>query len=282
LLNNWDFPKIAQDLIDSGQHFCVVTIVNVSGSSIGKPGFKMIISGDGKIIAGTLGGACPDSVIIEKSLETLRENEPRMVKIFLEDTKDALKGMALNRSDEIHVETFCGGIMDVFIEPFRPGCRVILISSGGKDEVEISVAKLCNMAGFQAVVVDPSPDFSDTRSRKVTSDEIEDGTFKISSDDFVVVLTKGVEDLKVLKMLSRFSPRYIGMLASRKRFENDVKMLTADGMNREFLDSIHSPVGIDIGAVTPFEISLSIMAEIIETIRKTKNIKKETAGRQKP
>ncbi len=281
-MNNWDFPKIAQDLIDSGQHFCVVTIVNVSGSSIGKPGFKMIISGDGKIIAGTLGGACPDSVIIEKSLETLRENEPRMVKIFLEDTKDALKGMALNRSDEIHVETFCGGIMDVFIEPFRPGCRVILISSGGKDEVEISVANLCNMAGFQTVVVDPSPDFSDTSNRRVTSDEIENGTFKISSDDFVVVLTKGVEDLKVLKMLSRFSPRYVGMLASRKRFENDVKMLTADGMNREFLDSIHSPVGIDIGAVTPFEISLSIMAEIIETIRKTKNIKKETAGRQKP
>lgn len=282
MLNNWDFPKIAQDLIDSGQHFCVVTIVNVSGSSIGKPGFRMIISGDGKIIAGTLGGACPDSVLIEKSLEILRENEPRMVKIFLEDTKDALKGMALNRSDEIHVETFCGGIMDVFIEPFRPGRRVILISSGGKDEVEISVANLCNTAGFQTVVVDPSPDFSDTRSRKVTSDKIEDGTFKISSDDFVVVLTKGVEDLKVLKMLSRFSPRYIGMLASRKRFENDVKMLTADGVNREFLDSIHSPVGIDIGAVTPFEISLSIMAEIIETIRKTKNIKKETAGRQKP
>lgn len=281
-MNNWDFPKIAQDLIDSGQHFCVVTIVNVSGSSIGKPGFRMIISGDGKIIAGTLGGACPDSVLIEKSLEILRENEPRMVKIFLEDTKDALKGMALNRSDEIHVETFCGGIMDVFIEPFRPGRRVILISSGGKDEVEISVANLCNTAGFQTVVVDPSPDFSDTRSRKVTSDKIEDGTFKISSDDFVVVLTKGVEDLKVLKMLSRFSPRYIGMLASRKRFENDVKMLTADGVNREFLDSIHSPVGIDIGAVTPFEISLSIMAEIIETIRKTKNIKKETAGRQKP
>ena len=281
-MNNWDFPKIAQDLIDSGQHFCVVTIVNVSGSSIGKPGFRMIISGDGKIIAGTLGGACPDSVIIEKSLEILRKNEPRMVKIFLEDTKDALKGMALNRSDEIHVETFCGGIMDVFIEPFRPGQRAILISSGGRDEVEISLANLCNLAGFQTVVVDPGPEFSDTRSAEVTSDKIEDGTFRISSDDFVVVLTKGVEDLKVLKMLSRFTPRYIGMLASRKRFENDVKMLTADGVNREFLDSIHSPVGIDIGAVTPFEISLSIMAEIIETIRKTENIKKEPADMRKP
>ncbi|MGC8505657.1 MAG: XdhC family protein [Thermoplasmata archaeon] len=278
MLNNWDFPKIAQDLIDAGQPFCVVTIVNVSGSSIGKPGFRMIVSGDGKIIAGTLGGACPDSVIIEKSLDILRKNEPGMVKIFLEDTREALKGIALNRSDEIHVETFCGGIMEVFIEPFRPGHRVILISSGGRDEVEISLVNLCNMAGFQAVVVDSNPDFSDARSINVASDKIEDGSFKISSDDFIVVLTKGAEDLRVLKMLSRFSPRYVGMLASRKRFENDVKMLTSEGVSKDFLDSIHSPVGIDIGAVTPFEISLSIMAEIIENLRKPKNLKKEAGG----
>jgi xanthine dehydrogenase accessory factor len=268
LLNNWDFPKIAQDLIDAGNNFCVVTIVNVSGSSIGRPGFRMIVSEDGKIVAGTLGGACPDSVIIAKSLEVLGRNEPMMVKIYLEDTKEALKGISLNRNDEIHVETFCGGVMEVFIEPFTQRKRAIIMSSGGKDEIEINLVSLLDKAGLQTVLVDPNPEMAASKAIIKTSSDIQNGSFRISQDDFVVVLTKGNEDIRVLKMISLYRPRYVGLLASRKRFDGDIKALRAEGVEQEFMDSIHSPIGLDIGAITPFEIAISIVAEIITDIRK--------------
>ena len=92
-MNNWEFPQIAFDLVKKGEAFVVATVVKVSGSSIGKPGFKEVISSKGEVLYGTLGGACPDSAIVEKAKEVLSTGNARTIKVFLEDPKETIVGM---------------------------------------------------------------------------------------------------------------------------------------------------------------------------------------------
>ncbi|MEM3267782.1 MAG: XdhC family protein, partial [Conexivisphaerales archaeon] len=101
--------------------FAMATIVKTSGSSLGKPGFKVLISKDGRIVYGTLGGVCPESAIAEIALQTMQTGEPRTVKVYLEDTGKALEASIKSKShDEIHVETNCGGMIEVYVEPYMP------------------------------------------------------------------------------------------------------------------------------------------------------------------
>lgn len=109
-------------------------MVATSGSSIAKPGFKEIISESGEIVwGGTLGGACPESVIIDESLSVLRKGgEPKTIRIHLEKTEAAVQALLRKEENEIYVETFCGGgQIEVFLEPYLPRERMIIVAQGG-------------------------------------------------------------------------------------------------------------------------------------------------------
>jgi xanthine dehydrogenase accessory factor len=134
-LNNLEFSGLINQLLAKGEVFVVETVVKVTGSSIGKPSFKEVISSNGDVVYGTLGGACPDSVIVEKAKEVMKSGQAKIVKVFLENTKDALDGLIANREDEIHVETFCGGVMEIFLEPFSARERIVIIAQGGRDDI---------------------------------------------------------------------------------------------------------------------------------------------------
>lgn len=267
-MKNWEFPEFTSELVRKGEAFVVATVVRVSGSSIGKPGFRTVISSDGKVVYGTLGGACPDSVIIEKAREALESGEAKTIKVFLESADEALKGVAINKEDEVHVETFCGGIMDVFLEPFRPSHRLVIIGQGGRDEIEDTLVRLGKMVDMQVVVIDPNPSLDSDPDVLINSIEHPVGEFKFEGDDYVVILTKGANDIPALEALSRSSVRYAGMLASRKRIEADRSILESKGVPETFFESLHAPIGIKIGSVTPAEIALSIMSEITSVRRK--------------
>lgn len=267
-MNNWEFPQVISDLVKKEEPFVVATVVRVSGSSIGKPGFKEVISGAGDVIYGTLGGACPDSAIVDKAKEVLRSGSPRTIKVFLEDAKASLKGMAENKEDEIHVETNCGGIMDIYLEPYRRNERMVLVGHGGRDEIEDSLIALGKSIGMSVTIIDPNPMVSSKPDVIVDPVNTPIAEFDFRDDDYIVVLTKGLRDLQVLEAISKHKVKYIGLLASRKRIKTDFEELAAKGVEKEFLDSIHTPIGLDIGAVTPSEISLSIIAEIVSYRRK--------------
>ena len=267
-LKNWEYPDIISGLVKKGQSFVVATVVRVSGSSIGKPGFRTVISSDGKILYGTLGGACPDSAIIEKAKQVLESGEARTIKVFLESTKEALEGIAINRDDEIHVETFCGGVMDIFMEPFMPSDRLVIIGQGGKDDIENALVKLGKMVDMEVVVIDPNPVLDTKPDVLVNPMNNPVCEFKFSGDDYIVILTKGASDIDALEAASKSGARYVGMLASRKRIKADFEIIEAKGVSRQFMESIHAPIGVDIGSVTPEEIALSIIAQII-SVRRT-------------
>ena len=268
IMKNLDFIKKLHELTDQGVPFAVATVVRIEGSSLGKPGFKAIVTGEA-VLFGSLGGVCPESAIVSTAEKVIESGRPRTVKIFLEEAGRAIAGMAkFGSEDEIYVETFCGGMMEVYVEPYLPSDRLVIIGQGGKDEVEDALVRMGRFLDFEVIVIDRTPVLSEQPDKILTDIKDDLSNFEFKSTDFVVLLTKGAYDIPALLGLSSNHVRYVGMLASRKRIKEDFEQLRAKGVQEDFLGSIHSPIGIDIGAISPEEIALSIAAELISERRR--------------
>jgi xanthine dehydrogenase accessory factor len=251
-----------------GRAYAIATVVRVSGSSLGKPGFKMVVSDRGEIVYGTLGGVCPEGPVISIAGKAIGEEEPRLVKVHLSTAESSLREMSISHSEDvIFVETFCGGTMEIFIDPVLPPRKLVLVGQGGKDDVEEALVKIGRALGFDVWVVDPMPMLETQPDRLITDIDVDLSTIGIGPRDCAVVLTKGERDVKVISELSKARPMYIGLVASRQRAARDFEELRRIGLPESFLASISAPAGIDIGAKTPAEIALSIMAEIVARIR---------------
>ncbi|MEM3800514.1 MAG: XdhC family protein [Thermoplasmatales archaeon] len=265
------FAEAIYNAVKDRKNFVIATVVSTSGSSIGKPGFKEVISEEGEILYGTLGGACPDSVIVEKAKEVLKIGKGKKITIFLENPAEPILGTKKNSEDEIHVETFCGGSMEIFLDPIKRPERLIIIGQGGRDEIEDSLIRLGREIGMSVVLIDPNPQVMEKPDEiyDPVTQKLED--FNFSKGDYVVILTKGLKDIDVLEKLSGKELSYIGLLASRKRIETDISLLRGK-VNDDFIKSLHAPIGLDIGAITPEEIAVSIIGEII-SVRRSHNTK---------
>jgi xanthine dehydrogenase accessory factor len=259
-----EFAKVMNSLVTRGEPFAVATVVKTEGPSIGKPGFKVIISNTGEVLYGTLGGACPESAIVPSAKKTMRTGTPRTVRVYLESVEDAVGAVLKSQSeDEIHVETNCGGTMELYLEPYLPTQRLVIIGQGGKDDVEDALVKLGKSLDFEVVVIDHSPVLSEQPDQLVSDVDFRVDAFEFNDSDSVVVLTKGGRDVEVLQALSKFKLRYVGLMASSRRVGEDVAKLREVGVGERFISGLRAPVGADIGAVSPAEIALSIMAEVV-------------------
>jgi len=259
-----EFAKMIDSLASRGAPFAVATVVKIEGSSLGKPGFKVIISGAGEVLYGTLGGVCPESAIVSAAKMTMRTGAPRIIKVFLEGVDNSVGAVLKSQNeDEVHVETNCGGKMDIYIEPYLPQQRLILIGQGGKDDVEDALVKMGKSLDFNVVVIDHAPVLSEQPDELIKDADYDLGKFPFASMDSVVVLTRGERDVETLVTLSKFKLRYVGMMGSRQRVKEDLAKLREAGAAEEFITSLRAPIGADIGAVTATEIALSIFCEII-------------------
>jgi xanthine dehydrogenase accessory factor len=259
-----EFARIMAQLTERREPFAAATVVKTEGSTIGKPGFKVIISGQGEILYGSLGGACPESALVPVAEKALATGAPRTVKIFLEDVESAVKGVVTSQTDdEIHVETNCGGNMEVYVEPYPAQQRLVIVGQGGKDDVEDATVRLGKMMDFEVVVIDHSPVLSEEPDQLIADPDFKLEKFKFYETDSVLVLTKGLRDAETLTALADKKLRYVGMMASRQRAKEDIDELRRAGAPEAFLASVRTPVGLDMGAVTPAEIALSIVADVV-------------------
>ena len=263
-----DFTHFVDQLAERGEPFAVATVVRIHGSSLGKPGFKAVVSREGRIIFGTIGGVCPESAVAAMSQEAIRTGRARVVTVHLEDARSAVDGTLRNPSpDEVYVETNCGGTMEIYVEPYLPADRLVLIGQGGKDDVEDGLVRMGKTLGFETVVIDHLPVLSEDPDLLITDLDYDLNDFKFKDSDTVIVLTKGERDVPTLEALSKKAVRFVGLLASLQRATEDVEQLRSRGVAPSFLESLHSPVGADIGAVTPEEVVVSIMADVVATKR---------------
>ncbi len=260
------FSKHLSALVARREPFAVATVTKTDGSTLAKPGFKVLITPAGEIAAGTLGGGCPEGPIVEAALEAMRTGNPRVLRVHLVDTETAVGGTVHETNpDEIWVQTNCGGTLEVYVEPMLPTHRLVIVGQGGKDDVEAALVSLAKTLGFETVVVDPNPVLPDPPHELLRESHLDPQRVALSSHDFVVVLTKGERDVAILEALAKTPVRYVGLLASRNRVKQDVEELRRRSVGAEFLAALHAPIGLDIGAKTPEELAVAILGEVIAT-----------------
>lgn len=165
--------------------------------------------------------------------------------------------------DVIRVETNRGGSMEIFIEPHLPQLRLVILGRGGRNEVEDDLVKLGKMTDYEVVVIDHSPQLTEQPDQIISDLGFDLASFEFYGSDAVAVLTHGDGDANVLAILSRASVGYVGLMGSRQRVAGVLDELRKLGVSEQFIQSLHAPIGIDMGSVTPGEIALSIMAEIV-------------------
>ena len=172
--------------------------------------------------------------------------------------------------DAIAVDSKCGGTVKIFMDIVKPDPRLIVIGSG---HIAKPLAEFAYRTGFEVVVVDDAE--TATRERFPTAKEIHAGPFEeeltrvdVKPSDFVAVVhgETGYE-LCALRVMLQRRPAYIGLLGSRNKAAWHKKQLIDEGFSREEVKAIHAPIGLDIGAETPEEIAVSILAEIIKVQR---------------
>jgi xanthine dehydrogenase accessory factor len=253
------------------QKLAIATITKTIGSTLGKPGFKMVITSGGEIVYGTLGGGCPEGPIVRVGLEVIETQKPRVVRVFLEDAKTALGKISISDSgDEVHVETNCGGNMEILIEPYSPRPTLMVFGDTFNSPLERNLVNVGKEIGFKTIEHNPlgacgQPDLA------MANLDLE--SIRVPDAAYVVLVTRGVNDAPLLKHLSKFNLNYIGMVASANRWTATRKELEELGVSKSFIERVHAPAGLDIKSILLEEIAISILAEIIDIRRKAESAK---------
>lgn len=240
------------ELLEKQQTFALATIVDYKGS-VPRRLAKMIVTKDLKT-HGTLGGGCVEGQVAEEAALMLREGHKGVVIKSYDLVEEEFGGVGMN----------CGGKIDVAIELVEPEPRLIIAGSG---HIATALAKLANMLGFELTVIDPMAKKDKfPEAQLVISDFVETSLPKIegSSNMYIVIVTRHKDDMPALKAALRTGATYIGLIGSRRRVLQAFHTLLEEGFTEQQLESVNAPIGLDIGAETPDEIAVSIMAEIIQ------------------
>lgn len=248
------------------EKLAVATITKTFGSTLGKAGFKMLITEKGEIVYGTLGGGCPEGPVVRIGLDVIKNQTTRVVRVFLEDAKTALGKISISdEGDEIHVETNCGGNMEILVEPYSPRPTLMIFGDTFNSPLERTVVNTGREIGFRTIEHNP---LGACGNPELASSTLDIDSIKIPDGAYVILVTRGVNDAPLLKHLSKFKLNYVGVVASRNRWAATRQELEKLGVAREFIERVHSPAGLDISSVLLEEIAVSILAEIIEARRK--------------
>ena len=242
------------DALERGEAAALVTIVSTTGSTPQRVGAKMLVFGDGRIV-GTIGGGCYENDAFWKAKDAITSRKPQLVHYELDDDFAQESGLV------------CGGQMDVYIEPIEPSPELYVIGAG---HVGFQLARAAHEVGFRVHVVDDREKFANSErfpnAAEVVVDDIPAWIAKTSLPQhaYVVIVTRGhTNDLEALRGLASREVRYLGLIGSRAKVARIYEQLVEDGMTPEALKHVHAPIGLDIGAVTPQEIAVSILAEMI-------------------
>jgi xanthine dehydrogenase accessory factor len=167
----------------------------------------------------------------------------------------------------------CGGTLEIFIEPVMPTPQLYLFGAG---HVAASIYKVARIAGFDVTVIDDREEYANRQrfpeARDIFADDFERVCAQLapSESSFIVIVTRGhADDMRVLRwaIKNEVPARFIGMIGSERKFLSIAKEFESEGIAREKLDRVHSPVGLDLGAITPEEIAVSVVAEMIAVRR---------------
>jgi xanthine dehydrogenase accessory factor len=241
-----------------GQKCALATIVDVRGSIPSYESAKLLVREDGSM-TGTIGGGCVEAEVWNAAREVIETEMPKHLTFNL--GQDAAYDNGL----------ICGGQLDVFVEPVLPIPHAFIFGAG---HISKSLSKVATLAGFATVIVDNREAFANRErfpeASEVHAEEYEDVFPKlvINESSYVIIVTRGHrDDMRVLKLAMATQARYISMIGSKRKVINVIRELEREGIPRAAFERIHAPMGLDIGAISPEEIAISVAAEMIAVRR---------------
>jgi xanthine dehydrogenase accessory factor len=253
-----DLLLLAADLVRRNEPFALATVVRRQAPSSAREGDTALITLGGAC-HGWVGGICTQSGVIREALRALREGTPRLI-VFSADPD------VIRRTDATVVPMTCesGGAVEIYIEPVVPAARLAVF---GISPVAQAVTRIGKAAGYTVDAVDPSADrttFPEADRVCTSTDALKSPTAQRGDRSFAVVATMGRWDVEATLAALSLEPAYLGLVASQRRFSEIREALRAHGVSAQAVARMNSPAGLDIGARTPEEIAVSILAEIVQ------------------
>ena len=251
---NEEVFKAVTETLSLGNSAALVTIIRTEGSTPQRVGAKMLVFADGRTV-GTIGGGCYENDAFWKARKSLETRRSQVVRYELADDIAEESGL------------ICGGQMEVYIEPLDAAAHLYLIGAG---HVSYHLAQAASQVNFKIHVLDDREKFANQErfpnATEITVDDIPSwltsATFP--NNAYVVILTRGhTHDLEALRALVPHDLRYLGLIGSRAKVARLYSALQEESVSLDTLTQVHAPVGLDIGAVSPQEIAISILAELI-------------------
>lgn len=252
---------LAARLTAERQPYALATVVRSERPTSGKPGNMALVSADG-VIHGWIGGSCTRAEVIRHALETLDEGEPRLLAF----------GSSPGRPDDlVPVPMSCssGGKGEVHVNPVLPAPVLIV---AGSSPVALALVRLGGAMGYTTVAEVPADAAPDGTLAKVAGEVVDDLAETAARYAerprgwrlYGVVATMGRRDERSLAELAAAAPDYLGVIASPTRMEEVRRVLAAQGLDADQIARVRGPAGLDIGAESPEEIAVSILAEIVQ------------------
>ncbi len=273
----------ADDILDvistrklAGVPFALATVVRTVAATAAKAGAKAVILPDGTISEGWIGGGCARAAVLKAARDAIADGKSRLVSV---QPPDALDGRGHKAGDEHggvrFAKNMCPsqGTMDIFVEPILPRPQVVIC---GSSPVAVAIADLARRSGFAVTVCAPAAEqmaFADADRR------IEGFTLPVeeAAARYIVVSTQGRGDEAALRAALAVDADYISFVGSRKKADSMKAALAESGVTAERLGKLKAPAGLDLGAITPDEIAISILAEIV-AVRRGKQIHSAVAA----
>ena len=241
-----------------GQKCALATIVQVKGSIPSYESAKLLVREDGSMV-GTIGGGCVEAEVWNAAREVISTERPRNLNFNL--GQDAAYDNGL----------ICGGQLQVFVEPVVPPPGAFIFGGG---HISKSLAKVANLAGFAVSIIDDREAFAN-RDRFPDAQSVYAGEYEavfpklnILDTSYIVIVTRGHrDDMRVLKWAVMTQARYVAMIGSKRKVINVIKELEKEGIPRSAFERIFAPMGFEIGAISPEEIAVAVVAEMIAARR---------------
>ena len=242
----------------AGRKCAVATIISARGSTPSYESAKLLVREDGTT-AGTIGGGCIEAQVLTSALEVMETGRPKHL------------GFTLSQEAAYESGLICGGELEVFVEPVLPQPVAFIFGAG---HISKSLSKVAVVASFSTVIADDRASFAN-RERFPEAEEIYAGEYEevfpklgVNDASYVIIVTRGhKDDRRVLRLAAPGPAHYVAMIGSRKKVIEVLKDLEKEGVASDALNRIHAPMGLDIGAVTPEEIAVSVVAEMIAVRR---------------
>ncbi len=249
-----EFYAAIANAIRAGEPLALATIVRVSGSGPRHPGAQMAVWPSGRTL-GTVGGGSMEAHIVRDALSALSgAGESGLHEYSLHEQEPEAMGV-------------CGGTVEVFIQLLQPADTVLILGAG---HVAQALAHAATLAGFRVLVVDDREEFLTPQRfptaelRLVSFSDLQSAGLPLDERTYCVIVTRSHEhDEEALLQLLGQPVHYLGLIGSRTKVRRLFERLQAAGYSAGQIARVHAPIGLDIGAETPAEIAISIVAELI-------------------